>query len=135
VQPNPPLTASYSGFVAAETPAVLTGALSLTTPADASSPVGAYPIVAAGQTATNYSIRYANGLLTVLPAPVSFGSLPTGLGEAQWDAFLVDHASSAGAPSAECRPPTPNERVCAGWPVCEVRRPACAKRAPAGSGP
>jgi hypothetical protein len=101
---------------------------------NANSLVGAYPIVAAGQTATNYSIRYVNGILTVVPALVSFGSLPAGLGESQWEAFLVDRASSAGAPSAECQPPTPNARLCAGWPVCEVRHPACAKRAPAGSG-
>jgi hypothetical protein len=134
VQPNPPLTASYSGFVAAETPAVLTGALSLTTPANANSLIGAYPIVAAGQTATNYSIRYVNGILTVLPAPALFGSLPAGLGESQWDAYLMDRAPSAGALSAECQPPTPNERLCAGWPVCEVRRPACEKHAPAEPG-
>ena len=108
--------------------------LTLTTPANANSLIGAYPIVAAGQTATNYSIRYVNGILTVLPAPALFGSLPAGLGESQWDAYLVDRAPSAGALSAECRPPTPNERLCAGWPVCEVRRPACEKHAPAEPG-
>ena len=71
--PNPPFTATYSGFQFGETPAVLGGALVITTPATIASPAGLYPIVPSGQTSTNYAISYFNGTLTVgggLPPPV-----------------------------------------------------------------
>jgi len=71
--PNPPFTATYGGFQAGETPAVLTGTLSLTTPATVSSPAGSYSITPFGQTSTNYAITYVNGTLTVgtsgVPSP------------------------------------------------------------------
>jgi hypothetical protein len=67
------LTASYTGFVYAETEAGLrgTGALSgnpsLTTPRTTSSPAGAYAITAAlgSLSATNYSFAFTNGTFTV----------------------------------------------------------------------
>ena len=69
-QANPAFSASYSGFVNGETNTVLGGTLLLTTIADINSPVGTYPITASGLTATNYSITYANGTLTITaPAP------------------------------------------------------------------
>jgi autotransporter-associated beta strand protein len=71
--PNPALTAAYSGFVNGETPASLTTPVILTTPASSISPVGAYPIVAAGATSTNYAITFQNGALSVGQA----GSLTT----------------------------------------------------------
>jgi hypothetical protein len=64
--PNPPLTATYSGFVLGEGPRVLTGALTCTTTATITSPVGGYPITCSGQTSTNYAITYVPGTLNVV---------------------------------------------------------------------
>jgi hypothetical protein len=64
----PALTASYSGFVNGDTPASLTTPPTLSTTATASSPVGTYPITAAGAAAANYAITYVAGTLTVTPA-------------------------------------------------------------------
>jgi hypothetical protein len=63
--PLPPLTATYSGFVLAENPSVLTGSLSCTTTAFTDSPAGIYPITCSGQSATNYTITFVPGTLTV----------------------------------------------------------------------
>jgi len=67
---NPPLTASYAGFVKGENfeSAGISGAPVLTTAADAASPVGTYPIaVGAGSLAArNYSFQPVNGSLTVV---------------------------------------------------------------------
>ena len=114
-------------FVAGETPAVLTGSLILTTAADAGSSAGAYAIVPAGQSAQNYAIRYVNGTLRVLLVPVLDAPPPAIPTLPQRDTRLVDRpVINAGGSSAECRPPpTPNERLCVGWPDCEVERPAC----------
>ena len=72
--PLPPLTASFSGFVLGESPAVLDGALVLQTTATKDSGPGTYPISAAGLTSPNYSITVAGGTLTVSPedATVTF---------------------------------------------------------------
>jgi MBG domain-containing protein/ankyrin repeat protein len=64
-QPNPPYSATYSGFQFGETPAVLTGVLSLTTTAIITSPAGPYPITPSGQSSTNYAISYVDGTLLV----------------------------------------------------------------------
>ncbi len=74
--PNPPFTATYSGFVSGETPAVLTGPLSFTTPATTASPPGAYAITPFGQTSGNYTITYVNGNLTVNGVPTVSLPLP-----------------------------------------------------------
>jgi hypothetical protein len=70
-QTNPVLTATTTGFVNGENANVLGGALVLSTLADTNSPVGTYPILASGLTATNYSISYSNGTLTVTPFGLS----------------------------------------------------------------
>jgi hypothetical protein len=67
--PNPPLTASYSGFVAGDTPAVLDTPVTLTTTATDGSLPGTYPIIASGASDVNYTITHVDGTLTVLPAP------------------------------------------------------------------
>ena len=74
--PNPQFTASYAGFVGGETPAVLNGALSFSTPATQASPVGIYPITPYGQSSGNYAITYVDGDLTVSRAPVITPTLP-----------------------------------------------------------
>jgi photosystem II stability/assembly factor-like uncharacterized protein len=67
--PNPSFTASYSGFVLGEGPAVLSGTLTCTTTAVLNSPVGSYPISCSGQTSTNYAITYVAGTLHIGFAP------------------------------------------------------------------
>jgi hypothetical protein len=74
-QPEPPFSATYSGFQFGETPAALTGTLSLTTTATFASPAGPYPITPSGQSSTNYAISYVNGTLLV-----TGGILPPGTG-------------------------------------------------------
>src|SRR5262249_41852654 len=65
-QPNPTLTASYSGFVGGETLATsgVTGSPALST--TTTNVVGTYPITAAQGTlsAANYSFSFVNGVLT-----------------------------------------------------------------------
>ena len=68
---NPGLTAAYSGFVNGETSTVLTSPVILSVPADATSPVGPYVITASGATATNYSIIFVPGTLTITQAPLT----------------------------------------------------------------
>jgi putative lipoic acid-binding regulatory protein len=67
---NPVLTVSYSGFVNGETPAVLSGAVDLSTSADTNSPIGSYEIVASlgSLSNANYSFGFSNGTLTVTTA-------------------------------------------------------------------
>jgi len=69
---NPPLTASYVGFVNSENIGVLQGSPVLGTSANSSSPVGNYPITIAQGTlsADNYSFVFNGGTLTVTSAPV-----------------------------------------------------------------
>ncbi len=69
-EPNPTLTASYTGFVNGETLATsgVTGTPTLTTTATQSSPVGKYPIsITQGTLAggNNYAITLVDGTLTV----------------------------------------------------------------------
>ncbi len=77
---NPPLTATYAGFVNGETPAVLSPAATLQTTADTNSPVGAYPITVSGGAAPNYQLSVVNGTLTVTAAALTALALsPTNL--------------------------------------------------------
>lgn len=64
-QPNPPLEASFNGFVLSQTPADLGGTLDVTTTATASSGIGQYPVTASGLVSTNYAITYVPGTLSV----------------------------------------------------------------------
>ncbi len=77
---NPTLTASYSGFVYSETPAVLQTPVTLSTTAVLASTPGAYPITASGATAANYNIAFVSGTLTVIAKQnqtITFGAFPT----------------------------------------------------------
>ncbi|MGO9204210.1 MAG: MBG domain-containing protein [Limisphaerales bacterium] len=69
-QTNPVFTLSYSGFLDADNASIVTGPLSWSCPAQTNSPAGVYPILAAGQSAPNYTIQYLPGNLTVAPAPL-----------------------------------------------------------------
>jgi sugar lactone lactonase YvrE len=72
--PNPPFTASYSGFVNGDTSAVLSGTPSLTTTATTSSPIGTYSITPAVGilSAANYTFSYINGSLSVVKNAIAF---------------------------------------------------------------
>ena len=66
-QSNPPLTATYAGFVNGDTFGSLDSPVQLSTSATQSSPAGTYPIVASGAADANYTITHVNGVLTVNP--------------------------------------------------------------------
>jgi hypothetical protein len=70
-QPNPPLTASYSGFVNGQTLGTsgITGSPNLTTTATLNSDEGTYLITVTFGTLTsgNYTFSFVNGTLTVTP--------------------------------------------------------------------
>ena len=59
------MSVSYSGWVNGEGPSSLTTAPSVTTTATTTSPVGSYPITAAGAVDPNYAITYVPGQLSV----------------------------------------------------------------------
>jgi outer membrane protein assembly factor BamB len=65
--PLPKLTAGYSGFVNGDSPAVLSGAPSLSTKATAASKPGRYTITVGQGTlkARNYIFRFVDGILTI----------------------------------------------------------------------
>jgi hypothetical protein len=65
-QPNPPLTASYIGFVNGDGPSSLASPAVLSTTATACSPVGVYPITVSGAASPNYAITFVDGTLTVI---------------------------------------------------------------------
>ncbi len=68
---NPPLTASYTGFVNGDTATSLDTPATLSTIAVAGSSVGSYPIVASGALDSNYTITFVNGNLTVTTATLT----------------------------------------------------------------
>ncbi|HZY87682.1 MAG TPA: MBG domain-containing protein [Gemmataceae bacterium] len=66
---NPPLTASYKGFVNHDTPLSLTALPTLGTTANPASPPGTYPITVGGAVDQDYAITYVTGTLTVQGLP------------------------------------------------------------------
>jgi len=70
--PNPSFTVNYSGFQYADNASVLSG-LNVTTDALISSVPGAYRIIPSGATASNYTISYGDGTITISP----FANLPS----------------------------------------------------------
>ena len=81
--PNPPFTATYAGLVAGETPDSLNGVLQFSTPATKDSPAGAYPITPFGQTSSNYTIAYVDGMLQIVAGPSVPGVAPVALFDQQ----------------------------------------------------
>jgi hypothetical protein len=68
---NPAFTVAIQGFVNGENTSALAGTLSLTSSTDPTSNVGAYAIVPAGWTSSNYTLSFINGTLTVSQAPLT----------------------------------------------------------------
>ena len=90
---NPPLTASYTGLVNGDTPAVISG-LTLNTPATTASPAGNYAITLSGASAANYTIACVPGTLSVTRPTVMVNDLPAvvltvDLVPVQTDEFVV----------------------------------------------
>jgi hypothetical protein len=106
-QPNPPFTATFSGFQFGETAADLTGAPGFATPATPGSALGTYPITPGGVSSTNYAITFVDGLLTVVAQP------PAGAGRVPADNALItaiergerapeERAAQSSQPGADC---------------------------------
>jgi uncharacterized repeat protein (TIGR03803 family)/autotransporter-associated beta strand protein len=77
---DPPLTASFSGFVGSDTQATsVSGTPSLTSSDTATSPVGSYTITVTQGTlaAANYTFTFVNGSLTVTPELLAVNSSQT----------------------------------------------------------
>ncbi|WP_442795366.1 YDG domain-containing protein [Pelobium manganitolerans] len=69
---NPVFTASYNGFISGENNLILAAQPVLSTIANTNTLQGNYPITVGGASATNYSISYVPGTLSILPgAPTS----------------------------------------------------------------
>jgi hypothetical protein len=64
----PAFTASGTGFVNGDSMASLTGTLSFSTSATATSAPGTYPVTPSGVSSANYTVTFANGTLTVTKA-------------------------------------------------------------------
>jgi hypothetical protein len=101
-QPNPTLTASYSGFKLGQNASVLSGSLLLATTAVKDSAAGNYPITASGQTSTNYSISYVDGKLKVLASlePENHGEPEHAFGNAIAIAHSGDNTDVSGGRNA-----------------------------------
>jgi hypothetical protein len=67
---NPPLTATYTGFVNGDDVADLDVPVVLSTTATTASPVAIYPITVSGASDSNYNMIFVNGTLTVVTDPV-----------------------------------------------------------------
>lgn len=79
---NPPLTASYLGFVNGDSPEDLDVPVTLSTTAVRNSPVGPYPIIARGAADANYDIALEDGVLSVVE-PDIFVATEVARGELQ----------------------------------------------------
>jgi uncharacterized protein YjdB len=78
--PMPALTISYTGFVYAEDENVLNPKPQITTPADASSPLGSYLITVSGAGSPNYNLIYETDTIHIVsskqPQQIIFNALP-----------------------------------------------------------
>ena len=72
----PAFTLTYSGFKGAQTETVLSTLPVATTTATSGSPAGTYPITISGGSATNYSLSYTSGTLTIVQKEGSGTSVP-----------------------------------------------------------
>ena len=118
---------TYGGFVNGDTSTSLGGTLAVTTTAVTGSPVGSYPITAAGLTSANYTITYVAGTLTVNKATLTvtatnaaktYGSVNPTLGVA-YSAFVN------GDTSARRRHPRHHDDGALGSPVGTYPITAC----------
>lgn len=76
LQPNPPLTFKYSGFVSGDDSTVMITQPITSTNATPTSPVGQYPITVSGGSAANYQLVYVASTLTVTTVPGLMVTVP-----------------------------------------------------------
>jgi gliding motility-associated-like protein len=76
LQPNPPLTFKYSGFVSGDDSTVMITQPIASTNATPTSPVGQYPITVSGGSAANYQLVYVASTLTVTTIPGLMVTVP-----------------------------------------------------------
>ena len=67
--PLPAFTTTFGGFIDGDSAASLVGTLTFATAANASSPVGTYPVMPGGVTSPNYDISFMAGTLTIRKHP------------------------------------------------------------------
>lgn len=68
---NPPLTATYIGFITGDSTNKLTNLATVTTPATTASPAGSYAVTASGLVSSNYTPSYITGTLNITKVPLS----------------------------------------------------------------
>ena len=84
--PNPPFTATATGFKLGQTVADLNGSLVFATPATTTSPPGVYTIAPGGVSSGNYTITFVDGVLVVgQGAPPSDQALVTAVNRSESD--------------------------------------------------
>jgi len=127
---NPPFTATYGGFQAGETPAVLAGTLAFNTPATIAAPPGAYTITPFGQTSGNYAITYVNGTLTVGALPSISAEIESDLLRPQFAALQWLGVGNLRSELPDCVDRVSISDVAAMWGVAN---PAATQRACGGS--
>ena len=95
--PDPTLTATFTGLQNGETPSVVSG-LSIFAPTGAAATfVGSpHPIIPSGASAANYTISYVDGLLTVTPRPIAIAADPQSKVYGQPDPLLTYTVGGAG---------------------------------------
>lgn len=98
--PLPAFTASYTGFLNGDTPALLGGALVFTTSATAASGPGVYTVTPSGLTSANYTLQFATGTMTITynVCLKSDGTKPAG-GTERILLQLCDASGAAAGPS------------------------------------
>jgi len=101
--PNPPFTATATGFKLGQTVTDLNGTLVFTTPATTTSPPGVYSIAPGGVSSGNYTITFVDGLLVVgQGAPPSDQALVTAVGRSESDPTGGLRAGAGGPRPIEC---------------------------------
>jgi uncharacterized protein YjiK len=124
---DPAFSVTAAGFAPGDSVAHLGGTLAFQTnePATGNAPAGSYQIVPAGWTSANYTITYANGTLTVLPAPLTitavsqssvYGAALPALTAAYSGFVGGDSAASLTTPPAITTTATPADPV-GGYPI------------------
>ena len=106
--PLPGFTATFTGFVNGDTPASLGGTLGFATTATVNSAVGVYPVVPGGVSASNYTIAFVAGTLSIVRSSVlvGVGTSPEPSGLDQPMTFVASVAAAppgAGSPTGIVR--------------------------------
>ena len=101
--PNPPFTATATGFKLGQTVTDLNGTLVFTTPATTTSPPGVYSIAPGGVSSGNYTITFVDGVLVVgQGAPPSDQALVTAVGRSESDPTGGLRAGAGGPRPIDC---------------------------------